>query len=329
MLCKHPNKIGDTYCEDCTFSEPMCSECFLSEHRRHPFHWAWKWEGNSDHGTRVDISKVVAGDAIPLGHGGLRCPRKEEALGKGVYDGVTFTVVAPNGIHGTVLEFCECDGKIIDRPLQLMRAKMFPSTMNTPATAFTHPLLRSYRSLSFRTKCSGHDFIGALQRLTDNVRPWSVQVSFQPLHLSLRSQRLTLRQFPLPSLLLVSRVWSYLQTRMNSGITHSATETYFSSRKDDMKIYCMACPYVGVNITTLEIRFTPASLKHVISLQMTLDGNFQLNRFAKKTRGEADENSLWDGNGYSPAAADLKEYLKRTSSDAVEVRVLLIAPLVL
>lgn len=182
--------IRTVYCEDCTFSEALCTECFLSDHKRNPFHWAHLWEEGAAHGLRVDISRLRNGGyAVPLGHQGGRCPyqsRRPHPPEGPQHDGISFTVATPNGIHGTLLEFCICPG-CPSRVQQMMRAKLFPATIKQPIAALSLPTLRSYRCLSFRTKCSAHDFVGALQRLTDNARPWSVSVSLLSLPIYLHS----------------------------------------------------------------------------------------------------------------------------------------------
>jgi hypothetical protein len=42
---------------------------------------------------------------------------------------------------------------------------------------------------------------------------------------------------------------------------------------------------------------------------LTLDGNFQLNLYQKRSR--TDDRSLWDGHGYFPTEVELREYLKQ------------------
>lgn len=177
----HPSQSRTTYCEDCNFCEPSCSECFIKNHKANPFHWAHFWDGDNEHGRRVDISLLRNKFyPIPLGHRGSRCPmRILEAQASNEPDwhaGVKFTVITQNGIHGTMLEFCSCNGGPT-RVEQLMRAKLFPASVKQPLMAFTFSMLKAFRSFSFRTKCSAHDYVGSLQRLTDNSRPWSLSVS--------------------------------------------------------------------------------------------------------------------------------------------------------
>lgn len=123
---------------------------------------------------------------------------------------------------------------------------------------------------------------------------------------------------PLPSLLLASRVWSFIQARLNAGVVHAGKDgSVLGRRSSDLKIHCPVCPTVGINITTLEIDLTPAILRHIYSLHSTLDGNFQLNRYAKKA--PVHNIALWKGNGYSPDARVLKEYLLAASNERTEV----------
>lgn len=182
------NRTRTVYCEDCTFAEPLCPECFIIEHKRNPFHWGHLWRKGANYGERVDISLLRSGGfAVPMGHNGERCPfipssnitnvddLDDDRPPKKMHKGIGYTVMAPNGIHGTVLEFSECPSAP-DRLTQLMRAKLFPATADRPITAFTFPTMRNYRALSFRTKCSGHDYVKAMQRLSDPVRPSSLSV---------------------------------------------------------------------------------------------------------------------------------------------------------
>lgn len=68
---------------------------------------------------------------------------------------------------------------------------------------------------------------------------------------------------------------------------------------------------MGVNITALELKYTPSSLKHAIRMHLTNDGNFHLNLYRKKRSVDDVYFELWGENGYSPSSSNLREYLSK------------------
>lgn len=163
-------------CEDCSDPRLTCSNCFVDQHVGTPFHWARRWDKEAGFFSKVDISKVMhpKNYAIPLGHDGSHCPHHRGDLEPP--DGVKFTVVDFNGIHGTRILFCTCD-KSPPRHIQLVRAKMLPASVRAPETAATFGVLRSYRAHDLAAKGTAQDFLRATQRMTDNVLSDAVQVS--------------------------------------------------------------------------------------------------------------------------------------------------------
>lgn len=157
-------------------------------HRSSPFHWAKVWNEGTGFFTQKDISTLRGerGYAIPIGHGGERCPFEgdshnvdtlSESAGQPGPTGIPFTVVHTNGIHGTRVHFCSCHDDCPRRTL-LLRAGLFPGTTRQPLTAFTFPLLKAYRLLNLQSKCSAEDYLVTLRRLADNLRPDNVSVRF-------------------------------------------------------------------------------------------------------------------------------------------------------
>jgi len=163
-------------CEDCADSTPTCTSCFVTEHSRNPFHWARLWDEDRGFAKRMDISGLKPGGyAIPIGHSGERCPFRRTNPSEPII-GTSFIVLAENGVHNTLVEFCDCIGAQPHK-VQLLRSRLFPATIKDPKMAFTFSLLRAYRIHSFESKGSAHDYLGALQRLTNNARPSTVSVS--------------------------------------------------------------------------------------------------------------------------------------------------------
>ena len=52
---------------------------------------------------------------------------------------------------------------------QLLRAQLFPATVDQPTTAFTFNVLREYHVHSLESKQSAYSYMGALRRLTNNT----------------------------------------------------------------------------------------------------------------------------------------------------------------
>lgn len=182
-----------TMCSDCVDFAAVCSECFIKIHKNSPFHWARVWNPDAGFFVQKDISMLRGGSgyAITIGHGGESCPLAHPEMPCSVVEcgqqipqsqksnkemmGIAFTVVHTNGIHGTRLHFCGCFDDV-PRRTQLVRARLFPGSTRQPLTAFTIPLLRSFRLHSLQSKCSAQDFLSSLQRMTDNVKPQNISV---------------------------------------------------------------------------------------------------------------------------------------------------------
>lgn len=79
-----------------------------------------------------------------------------------------FVVIAQNGIHEVSLDYCGCP-KSASKPVQLLRARLFPSTVTDPKTAATFDVLENFQLLSFNSKTSGYEFYQSLARRTDNT----------------------------------------------------------------------------------------------------------------------------------------------------------------
>lgn len=87
-----------------------------------------------------------------------------------------------------------------------------------------------------------------------------------------------------------------------------------------MRLGCVACPEMDVNLTADEIRGTPAELSHVNDIRLTADGNFQLNQYRKVREGSSESVGidLWNGNGYFPPD-ELTESILGKAPDSTQV----------
>lgn len=85
----------------------------------------------------------------------------------------TFCIVDDPAIHEVAVDFCSC-GTAPPRQIQLLRARLYPSTTIRPRSAATFRVLRAFHMLSFESKCSAYEYYNALARNTNNSG------SFQP-----------------------------------------------------------------------------------------------------------------------------------------------------
>jgi hypothetical protein len=73
------------------------------------------------------------------------------------------------GVHCLVVRYCGC-GNMADsvpRPIQLLRVRWFPATINRPSTAFTFDLLDFFHTLQNRNKCNPYNFYHTIIQRTD------------------------------------------------------------------------------------------------------------------------------------------------------------------
>lgn len=158
---------------DCQQYKASCAQCFAESHRNNPFHWASVWNEELRFFVHHDRSMLLADDTtIHLGHNGFRCPNPTTECD------LWFNICHTNGIHGTRLRFCGCNGLLAkSKARQLLDARLFPSTMTDPQSAFTFAVLKEYHIHHLQSKCSAYDYFAALQRLTDNAFTADVPVS--------------------------------------------------------------------------------------------------------------------------------------------------------
>lgn len=144
-------------CRDCPWHPPVCSACLLQTHQYEPFHWAEVWTGHCF--RQIDL--VHIGLRIYLGHEGQPCPAlNEESVG------VRITALDTNGIHETIVFFCECSASLAphSRVLQLFRSRLFPYTTNMPETVVTFRCLEDFRLHTNTSRKSAYDYMKILYR---------------------------------------------------------------------------------------------------------------------------------------------------------------------
>lgn len=100
---------------------------------------------------------------IQLGHPpGVTCRRPTPAFGD------DFVIIDVHGVHPTGLDFCGCEQEV-SHFKQLLRARLFPSTVTDPRTVATFAVLEFFHILSFESKVSAYEFYHSLAWRTDNT----------------------------------------------------------------------------------------------------------------------------------------------------------------
>ncbi|KAH9486111.1 hypothetical protein JR316_0000175 [Psilocybe cubensis] len=273
-------------CTECLGHNATCRLCFIAAHLSMPCHWALVWQ-EGEHGgffVKRDISQLIPGGnfAIPLGHGGLRCPGPETEE-----ENVFFQIIDHNGVHDTRVHFCTCLGRP-NRVRQLIQFGFFPATLKQPKMAFTLTVLKQFHLHHLESKESAYDFIGALRRLTDNMFAASTTN-------------------PYPQFLRVMRFWRVLIATKRLGQAHGIDQLLPHRPPGNLLVFCPACPEAGLNMEKNWDQ-TPKEFSHLNQMQLTLDGNFHANRYNKNSSD--DDYSLYEGRAYYPTDSDFKSYLR-------------------
>lgn len=79
-------------------------------------------------------------------------------------------------MHEIGLDYCRC-GEAVDLSCQLLRARLYPATVQAPKTAATFNVLEFFHLLTFESKTSVFEFFRTLSRRTDNTGVLKVPVS--------------------------------------------------------------------------------------------------------------------------------------------------------
>ena len=157
-------------CPECWSSGPRCGNCHRAAHKNLWFHWAERWNG--EFWERIDLFSI--GFIIYLGHGGQRCPALSVTTTPS-----NMTIVHTNGTHYCTVHYCHCL-KARERHSQLIRARIWPTTLASPQTAFTVPLLRHYDLLWLICNVSAYNFMRVMQRSSDSAFPDKITVRYCP-----------------------------------------------------------------------------------------------------------------------------------------------------
>ncbi|KAM6503384.1 hypothetical protein JOM56_000327 [Amanita muscaria] len=239
------------------FEELLLEDGFTAERRKTKFYQA--------------VSLLDLGFTLNLGHGGRVCPNNMEE-GSSDWSCHRFTILDSAGIFVHHVRWCRCNGVAVeDKHLQLVRARLFPSSITKPQTAFTFDVLDQFLIDALECKTSAMSFYQKLRRLTDNAFPNLLPDRYR-------------------ELMRVSRVWRDLSNRKRAGFGH---DTQREPGPGELAIFCPACPQPGINLPE---RWSEIYDSDAVALRYVLDGNFTAQHM--KMKRPEDDVALSDGLGY-------------------------------
>ncbi|KAF6743694.1 hypothetical protein DFP72DRAFT_827272 [Ephemerocybe angulata] len=279
-LCGRSGHRRTTRCKDCLHYRISCSECFVESHRSLPTHWAEVWSESQGFFVRHDISTLGSNASFQLGHGTRKCPNPTPPR--------TFILVDTNGIHSTLVSFCNCvDAE--DHCVQLMGAKLFPATFVDPKMAFTFNLMESFRCHHLESAETVSAFCSALSHLTDDVFFNNVPDTSTQLRNA-------------------SKFWRILQTTIQLGQAHDIDSVITTRPPGQLLVRCPTCPEFKVNIDADELDI-PAELRHLIQYRDTADGNYHAGHLIKNNDLSKFNASLFGGRAQFPNGEDYKRVI--------------------
>ncbi|KAF8814361.1 hypothetical protein BYT27DRAFT_7219865 [Phlegmacium glaucopus] len=234
-------------CRDCQDLCLYCLDCICIYHASKPFHRIQAWNGI--HFERVSLKTL--GLHIQLGHAdGSNCPHPDNAFNN------DFTIIDSDGIHEVSLDYCSCP-QSPPKPVQLLRARLFPSTVIDPRTAATFRVLETFQMLTFTSKVSGYEYYRSLVRRTDNTGTSPPPDRYH-------------------SFLRIVREWRHVRLMKRMGRGHDAAGVR-GTKEGQCAVLCPACPIPGVNLPA-NWKDHPTSQQWLYSLFLGIDANFRLKR---------------------------------------------------
>ncbi|KAJ7149525.1 hypothetical protein C8R43DRAFT_1128520 [Mycena crocata] len=241
-------------CTDCG-KFLQCKDCVLERHALLPLHKMKEWNGQFWVAVSLDALSFV----FQLGHGSLPCLAPDPTAR-------TTVVMHGNGF---------CFGG------------WYPATTINPATCATFEVLDLYRLLNVIGNINVHDFVAALERLTDATRVTAVPDRYKAFG------RMT-------------RQYAYILRMMRAGLAHQLGGLA-AAEKGSAAVPCWTCPQDGKNLPP-GWRDVDPEFRFLYMLILAVDANFHLkNRIRER---EVPDPSFAPGMGYVVDDEPYKEHLK-------------------
>ncbi|KAJ6631636.1 hypothetical protein B0H10DRAFT_1938469 [Mycena sp. CBHHK59/15] len=263
-------KSAEYRCTDCWKSPMYCQTCIVRKHDDIPFHAIEKWNGqNFDAASLKDLGLVLQTD---IRSGRDRCPNVTVAS----LHAKDMKLVDTNRLHDARIEFCSCTKSLSNSEIpkyweQLVAVRLFPASLENPATVFTFRVMKEFHKHMLASKKSAYDYFKALAFLTDSVTPQDVTDRYQEFQFAYR-------------------IWRSLALEHRTGQAHGIDELVPHRRPGSLTVRCPACPEPGFNISKETIRNALESERHKFTLFLSADGNFKMQR--KNKRDDPDDVAL-------------------------------------
>ncbi|KAJ7035417.1 hypothetical protein C8F04DRAFT_955058, partial [Mycena alexandri] len=260
----------------------QCLECCLQHHRHSPFHFLEEWQGQF--WQKVTLKSI--GLVYHVGHGGRQCRTPAAQT-------YSMLVVDTSGIHDVKFQYCGCSvGRQMSNIGLLMRNGWYPASLTDPSTCATFKVLDLFRLLNVIGNVNAHDFMTALERLTDALASTGI--------------RWLAVSDPYKAFSRMARQFAFLQRARRAGRAHDAAKLA-ATKRGEMMVICWACPYDGRNLPP-DWRDVDPKYRFLYMLILALDANFKL-----KNRLRANEQydpSLGPGWGAFVEPTAYREHLK-------------------
>ncbi|KAF9549373.1 hypothetical protein CPC08DRAFT_648216, partial [Agrocybe pediades] len=267
-------------CKDCDTEALYCRGCMLDIHQNLPLHRIQIWTGTHFRKTTL---KVI-GLRIQLGHFNKRCALPIQAFND------DFSIIAMNGIHKVALDYCGCQ-TASPKTVQLLRFRLFPSTVVDPKTAATFAVLEHFQLLSFMSQVNAYDFYRTLSRIMDNTGVNTPSDLY-------------------PVFLRIVREWWHIRLLKRMGRGHSPSGAN-GTAEGECAIRCHACLQFGRNIPE-DWKSQPEEEKWLYGLFLEIDANFQMKRM--NVSSDERDPGLNKGYSYRVEASKFKDYLSTYDS---------------
>ncbi|PBK66203.1 hypothetical protein ARMSODRAFT_1021793 [Armillaria solidipes] len=267
-------------CEDCLGTLLECQSCVVTRHQRLPLHIIQHWNGH--YFEKVSLREL--GLRVQLGHGGRsRCavPRPAHS---------DFTVLHTNGIHKLAVDFCSCEDRLPAR-LQLLRAELFPSTVDEPKTCATFRLLEEYQAMSQAGKISAYEYYQGLVHLTD-------------------ATGMNLPKMHYKNFIRMIRQFAHIKLMKYAG-RGNVKDGIATTPPGGLAIVCPACPRPRVNLPP-NWQSAPPELHFLYLVILAVDANFRLKNLFRSSQEK--DPGLHTGLAYFVDTVPYLEHVRKYAS---------------
>ncbi|KAG6836119.1 hypothetical protein H0H93_011191 [Arthromyces matolae] len=278
--CKCGSSASAEYrCVDCLHGELLCKMCMVRAHMALPFHRIEEWNG-----TFFETRTLKSlGLRIQLNH-----PPGETCLVPKPAPGDDFVVVDVFHTVEIGVDFCECE-RSTPHFVQLLRSRLYPTTSTYPRSAITFNCLKHFQLLSFESKCSGYEYMSAINRGTDNTGVSKPRDRYDEFMRSIRQ-------------------WRHLKMLKRSGRGHDPLGVP-ATKEGECAVICPACPQPDANLPP-DWKSAPPEKKFLYALFVAIDANFRLKR--RCVSSEQHDPSLSEGWSFFVNEEPYKKHITTT-----------------